>query len=382
MAADLSLRLRGHPQALSALPPMLKDMVRDAYRALNGAALIATLPLRARDRALHIFYGGARAGDFGGTLVKVRLLQQRFPERRAGFSLLYMLSNAIYLPPFAVDRVRAAGVPIVLNQNGVFYPGWYPSGWERENARMAAVHGKADHVFYQSEFCRRCAEKFLGARKGGSEILFNGVDTSHFRPAASHAVGRPFRFLLTGKFSASTAYRLTSSIAGLAAARAGGLDVSLIIAGLIEPSVVTDIGRQIDRLGLATSVAVAGPYNGAEAPGIYQAADAYLMTKYNDPCPNAVLEAMASGLPVLYSQSGGVPEQVGPEAGVGLPLPETFEEDLAPSPDAIADGMAAVIRSREPMAAAARRRAVEHFDLTQWLARHETVFRSLLEKVQ
>ena len=361
---------------------MLKDMVRDAYRTLNGAAMIATLPLRARDRALHVFYGGARAGDFGGTLVKVRLLQQRFPERRVGFSLLYMLSNAIYLPPFAVDRVRAAGVPIVLNQNGVFYPGWYPTGWERENARMAVVHDKADHVFYQSEFCRRCAERFLGQRKGDSEILFNGVDTRHFRSAPSHEVGRPFRFLVTGKFGASTAYRLTSSIEGLAAARAGGLDVRLTIAGLIEPEVEADVRRQIERLGLAGSVFLTGPYNGAQAPAVYQGADAYLMMKYNDPCPNAVLEAMASGLPVLYSQSGGVPEQVGPEAGIGLSVPETFEEDLAPSPDAIADGMASMIRSRESMAAAARRRAVEHFDLTQWLARHETVFRSLLEKVQ
>jgi glycosyltransferase involved in cell wall biosynthesis len=158
--------------------------------------------------------------------------------------------------------------------------------------------------------------------------------------------------------------------------------VSLTIAGLVEPSVAASIGRHIDRLGLSASVAVAGPYNGAQAPAIYQAADAYLMTKYNDPCPNAVLEAMASGLPVLYSQSGGVPEQVGPDAGIGLALPETFEEDLAPSPDAVAEGMAAVIRDRESMAAAARRRAVERFDLTQWLARHETVFRSLLEKVR
>ena len=71
-----------------------------------------------------------------------------------------------------------------------------------------------------------------------------------------------------------------------------------------------------------------------------------------------------------------------------IELPKLMEDaparppTIEPSPDAIADGMAAMIRSRESMAAAARRRAVEHFDLTQWLARHETVFRSLLEKVQ
>lgn len=358
----------------------LKDIVRDGFRGLVGVATMATLPLRARDRKIAVYYGGARGGDLGGTLVKVRLLQSRFPEHRIGYSLLYMLSNAIYLPAAVIEQVRAAGVPLVLNQNGVFYPGWYPDGWQRENARMATVHAAADHVFYQSEFCRFCAEKFLGRRSGLSEILFNGVDTDHFVPANNVPKPGPFTFLATGKFGASTAYRLNSSIAGLAAARAGGLDVRLTIAGPIEPAVEVKARVQTEALGLKEFVAFLGPYTGAQAPAIYQAADAYLMTKHNDPCPNAVLEALACGLPILYSASGGVPEQVGPDAGFGLPVPATFDEDVAPEPNAIADGMAHVIRQHSAMAFAARARAVERFDLSLWFARHETIFRSLVEK--
>jgi glycosyltransferase involved in cell wall biosynthesis len=105
------------------------------------------------------------------------------------------------------------------------------------------------------------------------------------------------------------------------------------------------------------------------------------MTKHNDPCPNAVLEAMASGLPILYSASGGVPEQVGLEAGVGLPVPQTFDRDVAPEPVAIAEGMSRIIQGREQMAAAARARAVGRFDLSHWFSRHETVFRSLVERM-
>ena len=358
----------------------LKDALRAGYRGLIGATTLASLPLRGRDGKLAVFYGGARAGDFGGTLVKIRLLQSRFPEHRVGFSLLYMLSNAIYLPATVVGRVRAAGVPLVLNQNGVFYPGWYPEGWQRENARMAAVHAAADHVFYQSEFCRRSAEKFLGPRTGRTEILYNAVDTDHFRPRQHDDREAPFSFLVTGKFGASTAYRLSSSIAGLAAARAAGLDVRLRIAGLIEPAVELIARAQVDVLGARDMVTFSGPYTGMQAPDVYRSADAYLMTKHNDPCPNAVLEAMACGLPVLYSASGGVPEQVGRDAGFGLTVPETFEEDVFPEPNAIAEGMAHVISERVSMAAAARRRAVERFDLSQWFARHETIFRSLVGK--
>lgn len=176
------------------------------------------------------------------------------------------------------------------------------------------------------------------------------------------------------------AYRLLSSIAGFSAARRGGLDIRLSIAGLIDPKTEGACRALADSLGVAGSVEFKGPYTGADAPEIYRSADAYLMTKHNDPCPNAVIEAMAAGLPVLYSASGGVPEQVGQEAGVALAVPETFDKDVFPEPDEIAKGMSLIIKNHAPMAAAARARAVEQFDLSRWFARHEAVFHSLLEK--
>jgi glycosyltransferase involved in cell wall biosynthesis len=45
--------------------------------------------------------------------------------------------------------------------------------------------------------------------------------------------------------------------------------------------------------------------------------DVFLNLSENDPCPNVVLEALASGLPVLYKPSGGVPELVG-ECGAAV----------------------------------------------------------------
>lgn len=359
-----------------------RKTIRSLYRGVVGAATMAALPLRARHGKLAVYYGGARAGDHGGTLVKVRLLQTRYPEARVGFSLVYMLSNAIYLPQPVIDTLRSAGIPVVLNQNGVFYPGWYPFDWQAENARMARVHAAADHVFYQSEFCRRCAEKFLGPRTGRSEILYNAVDTNHFTPPPGDAPQQksdaPFTFLATGKFDLAIGYRLMSSIAGIAAARRGGLDVRLTVAGGVDPTVRAEAQRKIDELGLADAVEFLGPYSSAQAPTIYRSAGAYLMTKNNDPCPNSVLEAMSSGLPVLYSASGGVPELVGTEAGIGLAVPESFEEDVVPEPAAIAEGMGRIIRQQAEFGAAARRRAVERFDLPQWLARHDAVFEEAL----
>ena len=47
----------------------------------------------------------------------------------------------------------------------------------------------------------------------------------------------------------------------------------------------------------------------------------------NDPCSNAILEGMASGLPVIYHPTGGSPEIVGPCGVPGEPnLARSVEE--------------------------------------------------------
>jgi glycosyltransferase involved in cell wall biosynthesis len=58
-----------------------------------------------------------------------------------------------------------------------------------------------------------------------------------------------------------------------------------------------------------------GPVPSAGVAELLQAHDAYIAASLDDPCSNAVLEALACGLPVAYRRSGGHPELVG-EAGL------------------------------------------------------------------
>ena len=356
---------------------MLKPLMRSVYRFAVGALTLGSLPFHSKNKPA-VFYAGARGGEAGGPLVKIKLLQRKFPQVFPGYSLVYMLSNAIYLPQSVVERLVDAKVPVVVNQNGVFYKAWYPEGWQRENERMAGPHRAASYVFYQSEFCRMCAQRFLGPRSSAFEILYNGVDIEAFTPRERREAGRPFTFLVTGRIGAATAHRLRSSVEGLAAARKGGLDCALTVAGGVDDDVRSEILSEIEKLGVADYVFFTGTYPHARAPDVYRSADAYLMTKHNDPCPNAVLEALAAGLPVLYSSSGGVPELVGDDAGVGVPVEQTFEYSAVPKADDIAAGMEKIMGRRDDMSANARRRAVERFSLSHWYARHEGVFNKLL----
>lgn len=354
-----------------------KPLLRQAYGAALGLHALASAATSGAKGPPRVFYGGARSGDVGGPLVKVKRLREFFPERRWDYNLVYCLSNAPYLPDMALALLKRRGVPIVHNQNGVFYAGWYDGDWRAQNARMARSYHAADHVFWQSEFCRRCADEFLGPRAGTGEILFNAIDTARFRPAARPA-GDRFTFLLTGKIDLHLYYRLESTIAGLAAARSKGLDAGLVIAGWVAEDAEIRAKAQAAALGIANQVLFSGAFTQETAPSIYGAADAYVMTKHNDPCPNTVLEAMACGLPVLYSSSGGVPELVGADAGIGLAVRESWVAPEVPEAGAVADGMLAVAAERDRMAQAARTRAVAHFDINHWIGRHRAVFDQVL----
>lgn len=359
--------------------PPTRRASRAVYRAAVGLRSSLAAPLAGGGGPPRIFYGGARAGDIGGPLVKVKRLREHFPEHRWRYNLIYSLSGAPYLPGAALRLLKRRGVAIVGNQNGVFNPAWYDGDWRAKNAQMAQAYHLADHIFWQSEFCRVAADRFLGVREGTGEVLYNAVDTGHFRPREERHVAKNPNFLVTGKFDGHMFYRIEASLRGLAAVRAGGLEARLTLAGWISPEARDRCRTLVNELDLGAAVSVTGPYGQEEAPAIYGAADAYLMLKHNDPCPNVVLEALACGLPVLYSATGGVAELVGDGAGIGLACEADWERAHWPDARAVADGMAEIAGARDTLAAGARRRAVERFDIGDWIARHRAIFEGLIE---
>jgi glycosyltransferase involved in cell wall biosynthesis len=365
--------------ALGHVDPTWKRLARAAWRGVLDAWVLVAARVNSPASTARVFYGGARAGDVGGPLVKVKRLRECFPEYWWGYNTIYVLSNAPYLSARALDQLKRKRVGIVHNQDGVFYPAWYAGDWQGENARMAAAYHIADYVFWQSDFCRRAAERFLGHRQGLGEILYNAIDTRRFAPTAAPPRNGRVTFLVTGKIGRHLTYRLTNTVESLAAAIGLGLDADLTIAGLIAAEAQAAVHELGKVCGIEDRIRLLGPYTQSQAPEIYRRAQAYVMTKYLDPCPNVVIEAMACGLPVVYSASGGVPELVGPDAGIGIDVLEDWDHVHMPDPGAVGRAMLKVAENLPAMSAAARSRALERFNIDFWLERHRIVFGGLLE---
>jgi glycosyltransferase involved in cell wall biosynthesis len=341
----------------------------------RAAGRWARLLVAGRARAgVRVFYGWDRLPGPGeavaGGTAKLQKLAERWPNAPEDFSLLYL--GTTYLPRDLRPLLwvaRRRGARIVVNQDGVAYPGWAGDRTEALNVPLRRAVQSADHVVYQSAFSKRSSDLFLGEPNGTWEILPNAVDVDRFTPGTPPADGPVV--LLGGDQTQS--YRLELALETFRHVLDARPGARLAVTGRL----VSEAEPTLRRLGLEDAVAFAGRYTQTDAPDVFRRANVLLHTKVNDPCPTTVIEAMACGVPVAYAASGGTVELVGDEAGVGVPHPDGFERDEPPPPEALAAAVLAVLADRERYASAARARAVERFALEDWLDRHAAIFAEL-----
>jgi glycosyltransferase involved in cell wall biosynthesis len=313
-----------------------------------------------------------------GGEIKLIHLRKSFPECFNNFNLIYLVSSA--LPPQVEELVKSArekGAKLVWNQNGVAYPGCYGDFYPWLNRRMAFLRSRADYIVNQSEFSRISAERYLGPSDAPSEIAFNPVDTALFTPREAPLPEGPWRLLAAG--TSHALYRTKSALDTLRMLLSRGRDVHLTIAGEFRwKNARTEVNEAMR--GLERHVTILPPFLQEEAPGIYRAAHLLLHTKYNDPCPTVPIEAMASGLPVVATHSGGMPELVTDSCGILVPVARGWIRDLAGDPGLLADAVEHVMGHRAVMSETSRKRAVEIFDLNRWVQRHAVIFREVLSR--
>lgn len=322
---------------------------------------------------------GPRSVACGGSL-KYRYLDKTFSHAGLTCNILYIINNG--RPPAVLSLLRKArylGIHVVWNQNGALFPSAFGQDVARKgNAAMARQMRYASYVFYQGHFAKKGSDHFLGACACPFEVLHNAVDTAFFTP--SETIKHPDMLTLLVCGSHNDYYRLPLAFDVFENLLKRNLSVHLKIAGRMSHEAERMLKERVERSNMWHLVQFLGEYSQDQAPGVYHSADMLLHTQYNDVCPSVVLEAMACGLPVVYSKTGGTPEMVGEEAGCGVPSELNWDVAQPPDASALADAAVSLKARLTESSRAARRRVVENFDLANWLRRHEIVFQGLLER--
>jgi len=209
--------------------------------------------------------------------------------------------------PVARRLWRCFGTPYVVSLRGADVPGHAKemnffhalvSPWRRRVLRdaVAVVANSAS-----------LAELARGADGGTVEVAPNGVESDFFTPAAEPPPASPFRFLFVGRLHAQKNPEF--AVAGLAALRAKtSAPVALDVVG--DGPQAAALRDQAARLGVADAVTWRGWIGRAELRDRYRAAHCFVSSSPREGMPNAVLEAMACGLPVLASRVPGHEEVV------------------------------------------------------------------------
>lgn len=167
-------------------------------------------------------------------------------------------------------------------------------------------------------------------------VVRNGCDTVRFHPSPAPRAPGPFRFLCAG-----TVYRVKNPVGVVEAFRLlrdRGFEGSLDWAG--EPGrdgQHAEARRRITAYGLQQAVRFIGRQPRMEE--VYPRYDALVHVSVQEGVPNAVVEAMACGLPIIVSRVSDLPLIVR-EAQNGMVCDET-------DPRAIADAMGTLIDTPE-----------------------------------
>jgi glycosyltransferase involved in cell wall biosynthesis len=168
-----------------------------------------------------------------------------------------------------------------------------------------------------SESTARDVQNLLGVSAGRIDVAVPGVDGRFFAPVSAERIARfreasrlPERFFL---FLGTLEPRknLVTLLQAYAALPASAVRaVKLVLAGG-RGWMYEEVFRSIEALGLGGDVLVSGYVPDEDLPLWYRAAEAFVYPSIYEGFGMPLLEAMASGVPVIAADSSSLPEAVG-----------------------------------------------------------------------
>lgn len=189
--------------------------------------------------------------------------------------------------------------------------------FNRLNNKNAQNHFIADAIIYQSEYSKKCYDRYFDRKQADLpyKIIFNGIDTDIFRPKKNQKYDSKIQILMSHTYWPSKRFLFSTEVAKELKRRNVNFRINILGKGIVNPiyrhDTMAHFKRQIHRNNLAEYFHFIGFIEPDKLHHVYHNYDIFLSFSHIDPCPNVVVEAMASGLPIVAPRSGGIPEQLG-----------------------------------------------------------------------
>lgn len=223
----------------------------------------------------------------------------------------------------------------------------------------------AAHVVYQSDFTRKWWNDWYGQVESTSSVVHNGVDLEQYRPEGPGKPPLERRRILVVEGSLGGGYEM-------------GLDNAVRLAEVLEAKhgfqmEVMAAGKiaGAQRASVTARAAVPLTFAGAVAPDripeLDRSAHVLFSADLHPACPNAVIEALACGTPVVGFDTGALREIVTEDCGRIVAYGGDPWKLERPDLEGLAEATSVVLRSRASFSGAARRHAEQSLGLEKMM---------------
>lgn len=278
------------------------------------------------------------------------------------------LSNTnLYTRAAALRR----GVPIIIAEEHSHY--------ERYNTGLGFLFRRLHrHQLARTSALIACSEATARALCDSEclprekvHVVYNGVDPDVFRPRVGPRVEGPVRLIYTASLGARKDHH--TLLRALTWLRRRGLEIRAWLVG--DGPERSALVRAAQELGIHDAVEFTGERR--DIPALLRQSDVFVATPRDEAFGLNILEAMASGLPVVATRTGGIPEVV-QEMVTGLLVNVGDDQGVAAGILKLVEDSALA----ERLGQAGRRRAVERFSGKVYVERLQALWDDLWRRHQ
>jgi L-malate glycosyltransferase len=306
--------------------------------------------------------------DLGGSLYRLQSMRTRYRLanylRRSEIAIAHAFDY--YTNLALIPSAKLARTPVVIGSQRQLGDLLTPN----QRRAQLAMFRWADCVICNS---KAAAERLLkqGLRADKLRVIGNGLPPAAFAQTMPVMPRRPgvFRVGMIARMNArSKNHQIVLKVAARLKNRLKNLEIVFVGDGPLR----SELEREAEELGISDLVQFLGDRR--DIPAILASLDATVLPSASESLSNAILESMASGVPVIANDVGGNAELVSDDRGILLP-PEN-EQALEQALLKIASDAPL----REAMGRSAKAFAHENFTTERMRQQYDGLYAELLDR--